>query len=149
MDDNICTCSSLSINNPPIFQLVHSAGSRLANSSTFATLAGPLTEAEMPLSPPAQRKSHQRSSSPVDSAFFMSTSASSSQETAEPVTPLEADEQFIDQLWQQVRSKARSSLEIAVPAEEKKVQATPAADQREVARHSKPASSRLLRQPSL
>ncbi|KAL5485768.1 hypothetical protein ACEPAI_6809 [Sanghuangporus weigelae] len=102
----------------------------------------------MPLSPPAQRRPHQRSSSPVESAYFMSTSTSSSKETAEPVTPLEADEEFIDQLWQQVRSRTstRGSIEIAVPGEEKKVQASPAVE-KEVPKPSRPA--RLSKQPSL
>ncbi|KAL5526021.1 hypothetical protein ACEPAG_7359 [Sanghuangporus baumii] len=104
----------------------------------------------MPLSPPAQRRPHQRSSSPVESAYFMSTSTSSSKETAEPVTPLEADEEFIDQLWQQVRSRTstRGSLEIAVQGEEKKVQASPAVG-KEVPKPSRPISARLSRQPSL
>ncbi|KAL5503893.1 hypothetical protein ACEPAH_7964 [Sanghuangporus vaninii] len=104
----------------------------------------------MPFSPPAQRRPYQRSSSPVESAYFMSTSTSSSKETAEPVTPLEADEEFIDQLWQQVRSRTstRGSLEIAVPGEEKKVQASPTVG-KEVPKHSRPISARLSRQPSL
>ncbi|THH11023.1 hypothetical protein EW145_g931 [Phellinidium pouzarii] len=52
--------------------------------------------------------SHNKPSVPLQSQVFMSVSPTSSKGTSEsgPITPLDADEHFIDRLWERVRSGA-------------------------------------------
>lgn len=85
---------------------------------------------------------------PLGQGPDISVSTSSSKETSEPITPIEADEQFIDRLWEQVRSRAKGSSDDAVPVEEVKDRARPVVDQNKV-EVPKPLERRLSRRSSL
>lgn len=61
-------------------------------------------------------------------AVSLYSSATSSSETIGPITPLDADELFIDQLWEQVRSRSKSSVDISGPVEKAKVKPEPIID---------------------